>query len=720
MSIDLNSIINAAINRDGSSASGQTMVVSNHLAQMKLFGIRKGIEFYPLQDDEADTRKKFIQDLFLYNRVDLFLDAIWDLYLGKGDVLFYLRPAGNTYEISWYSRDEFRAYYKPGGRELDRVIITYSYQQQAPNAIGEVERWIRLVITETEIRKSDLDRKPEMEGLMSSPTDMVVQNSLRFIPCVVVSNNARRPGQYGTSEFHWLKDQIEAHDSMMTSITTNIEFFANPTLVSTRSLGEITEAVDQSGPVKPTMASKAGFSSASRPSTAFKDLNYYKQKGGIKVKRVIGGVGADERIGYIVPDPISGDANRYAAQYREEIRTALGGVDETGINTGATAFEIKSLYGRAAATAAKKALAIYDYGLCKIFEMAVFAEEELFREGFAQAIKWDAEKNGPIPDYVIDAHIDGNEKTKPKGVPPGVIGLRPNGDRTVKWRFTGPVFEDSPQDKLNLSIIGRNMAEEGVNTTEVFKTLYPEKTEKEIEAMLGGVPFRRVNSIGTVLNQILQLISSMGAIPDPENPELPIVARYNLTPLIEKVLTALFEELNHGRRYDPASIVNAPTPNFIGSTGLQPSLPPGAQPNSPMDAQQWSGAGTNAYGMVNAPVAAGGTIPIAASSGVVPPELYAASPGNLPPGPGGNGATAQQGSRYPEFSSYLPVPGGTVSGPTATPTPAVPAIGATYGGQQYGDADLARQPGILEQLFPTFSAAVRPKKRSPAKRGDKK
>ena len=48
----------------------------------------------------------------------------------------------------------------------------------------------------------------------------------------------------------------------------------------------------------------------------------------------------------MTPDPISGDMNRYALR-REEIRTALGGVDEISISAGATATEIKGLMGRA-------------------------------------------------------------------------------------------------------------------------------------------------------------------------------------------------------------------------------------------------------------------------------------------------------------------------------------------------------------------------------------
>ena len=73
--------------------------------------------------------------------------------------------------------------------------------------------------------------------------------------------------------------------------------------------------------------------------------------GGMKVPRIIANIESTDRAQYLTPDAVSGDQNLYARQYREEIRTALGGVDELGITAGATAYEIKSLYGRAATSA---------------------------------------------------------------------------------------------------------------------------------------------------------------------------------------------------------------------------------------------------------------------------------------------------------------------------------------------------------------------------------
>ena len=51
-----------------------------------------------------------------------------------------------------------------------------------------------------------------------------------------------------------------------------------------------------------------------------------------------------------------------------------------------TAYEIKTLYGRVAATAEKKAKALFTYGLCRLFGIMISHEEEMFRKSFAVAI----------------------------------------------------------------------------------------------------------------------------------------------------------------------------------------------------------------------------------------------------------------------------------------------------------------------------------------------
>ena len=45
-----------------------------------------------------------------------------------------------------------------------------------------------------------------------------------------------------------------------------------------------------------------------------------------------------------------------------------------------------------------------------------------------------------------------DEALETQEIPDCVVGLAPDGDRTVLWRWMGPVYEDTAQDKLNQSI----------------------------------------------------------------------------------------------------------------------------------------------------------------------------------------------------------------------------------------------------------------------------
>ena len=46
----LEAILKAVVTRDGTGPA-DTMLVNAHLSQMRMFGIRQGVEFYPAQDN---------------------------------------------------------------------------------------------------------------------------------------------------------------------------------------------------------------------------------------------------------------------------------------------------------------------------------------------------------------------------------------------------------------------------------------------------------------------------------------------------------------------------------------------------------------------------------------------------------------------------------------------------------------------------------------------
>ena len=93
-------------------------------------------------------------------------------------------------------------------------------------------------------------------------------------------------------------------------------------------------------------------------------------------------------------------------------------------------------------------------------------------------------------------------------IPDGVVGLAPDGDRTVLWRWMGPVYEDTAQDKLNQSIFTRNLQELGVDSIEALKYLFPSKTDDEIAGMLSGFPFRMVGEVQRAYSSFIDLNKS--------------------------------------------------------------------------------------------------------------------------------------------------------------------------------------------------------------------
>ena len=282
----------------------------------------------------------------------------------------------------------------------------------------------------------------------------------------------------------------------------------------------------------------------------------------------------------MTPDAVSGDQNMYVKQYRSEIRLALGGVDDIDIGTAQTAYEIKTLYGRVAATAEKKARALFTYGLCKLFAMMIFTEEDMFRRSFAAAMGFE-EPEMPLPeDYEdVEEFEKDNEKYFKKyekfveqrdetlratldggDIPPGVTGLIPDGNTKIAWRWMGEVFEESTDDILNNSIVVRNLQELGVDSIEALKYLFPGKTDEERAAMLSGYPFRMVQQTQQSINSFIGLLGNLYQLPHPQMPDKPLASDPNLdlTGFLYRSLEFLRKELSYSGRYKPDSSSSSP------------------------------------------------------------------------------------------------------------------------------------------------------------------
>jgi len=722
----LKEIVDSYLEKDG-GANIDTGIVASHIAQMKLFGIRQGVEFFPSQDNFGNQRKDFIDRVLKYNRMDTRLDSIWEYFLCDGQGLFYIRPTESNYRLYFFRQHEYRSYYGING-ELEEVIIIYSYKVRQGTGFSDgvnitnisgtaitgpqgAKRYIKLSIKDKVIEEthSEGEISFDLPSYNVPGRTQTFKNTLGFIPCVEIFNSPKGFSNEGVGEFDALANHIVTHDEMVRTMRKNVQFFGNPTLLSSRPKTDLMESGSDSTVQRPSIAANSGFTGLGALSQSrFKsDPLSRGMDGQIRVPRVIANLEPNDRVGYIVPDAITGDQNNFARQYREEIRTALGGVDDLSISAGITATEYKSLFGRVSATAKKKANAIYTYGICRCLELIIYQEERLFRDTLAASsgIEKPIEPSENASKAEIDlyeASLKGfEEKVKQimkacvetQYIPTGVMGLIPDGDLTMLWRWLGPVYEDSTQDILNNSIVVRNLQELGVDSIEALKYLFPSKTDEERAAMLSGFPFRMVNELQGAYSAFAKLVGGMMQTPHPQSPDLPMAAdpRLDLTPYLYRTLEALQKEMSYAGRYRPIDPTDEPSTNRSSTKQLRSST-------------SASSSGTELPGTDQLP--GGYQLPPSGASSTyqLPIKPYSVRPpipiGSTPEQPMGIGI--QQSSGSAERTSPIPVPGSTLGSDANIRPGQLRSDVQRPSYAQLGDADLVSQPGILSQLFPNF------------------
>ena len=359
----------------------------------------------------------------------------------------------------------------------------------------------------------------------------------------------------------------------------------------------------------------------------------------------------------------------------------------------------------------------------------IFQEEQIFRKTLAQAssIKY--------PELPVDETPESMEKynkqkatyekklqkaidlaRETKEIPDGVLGLAPDGDRTVAWRWMGPVYEDTAQDKVQQSIFCRNLQELGVDSIEALKYLFPSKTDDEVAGMLSGFPFRMVGQVQRAYSQFLDLINQEMRTPHPQQPDIPMAAdpRLDLTPFLYRTLESLQKEVTYAGRYrnaDPIGTptISDPTANLRGSSFTNSSSSSSSGDDSSVGS---TSAGSGGTSTTSASPDGYNTSPIRPYTVKPPEQPIGSSSGESIQG------RIQPGGRAPEFTSANPLPGSTVSSDTRV-RPSELQFPTSSLIQQSGSADIAaferEQPGILEQLFPNFAGNQRPA--TPRKRG---
>jgi len=706
------------------------MVVLSHIQQMILYMVKKGLTFY-CEQDTFKSRSRFLEDLIALNRLDIRFPSIIRNFLIDGCGLFYFRPDEKLkYQIYFFNKNQYRVYHDVNGA-VEEVVILYSYRVKnnnlglPSNTYGQNKRYVRLAITAEEIKESESDSELSFEldpGNVLSPIKSR-RNTLGFVPAVEVLNKPNASGTEGEGEFDPFMEQIVLHDQIIRNVAKNIEFFGNPTLISSRPRSDLVEANDAQNTFRPTISSQSGFAGQTTPSTRVSEPFGTAMGSGLRVPRIIANIEPSDRVGYMTPDPVSGDMNRYALLLREEIRTALGGVDEISISAGATATEIKGLTGRAQATALRKNKSFLTYGFCRLLEMILYHQEEIFRESFivASGMKVPTPPKEETPENLekyqaslnrFDRKVDEAIRTAiEKGkVPNGVVGLPEDGDREVTYRFQGDVYEDTAYDINQKSIVVRNLQELGVDSVEALKFLFPEKTDNERAEMLQGFPFRMVQQTQAAMQQFLVLLSQMLQSPHPLAPDQPLAAdpRLNITPLLYRTFDHLAEELTYSGSYEPADPSFDPEPGLPGGSP-DGNLRPGLNRLSPMGAPTSSYPG-GSFGTYSPLAAAGNTNygpyyqqPVQpVSVAVLPEQSLGSSDGFL-----GAGADPGQLS-IPQPDSVVAQPGaydGAYTDQSAFTGPALGLPGTA------GSADIAYQRLTDPNFLAGFYGTNQPKQR---------
>lgn len=638
----LESLIKSTLDKNAASG-GESSIVAMHCQQMREYGIRGGnIEFFPLQDSESGDkppvrlrdRKKFISDIWHHNQLANSLNHIMDTFVCRGEILWFFLPdpeTPNNYYIDFFHGGlndldpEFKVYYSSGGREIEKAIIVYSYEIEQQGMTPQ-KRWVRLVVTSETIEMRESHTKPNLEFRIQNselfnnpfptnaltPSGTVYPPSLQtlnsefstlnsfsypnpfkpYIPVVLSKNNSRRSGQQGAGDFAPVAGAIEAHELMLRKIRKNLELFAGPSLVTTRSAKEVLETATKE--VVATWASQNRYvdmygsntSGSTHPADApngtaatpggFIPLDAKHNR---SIASIIGNVQDRERFGYIQPNPITGDMNQYANQYRENIHWTLGGLDPLGLRSGATFGEIRSLFGRIQNTAEQKANGLLTYGLQKVFEICLAHQEILFKEWLFKELTTGTNAE-LFPTLTSPEQLDDStaveiyqigtqppqqpeeEENKKRGRPkketplqPPLItfstspqGMIPGGDRSVSWRYTREVYQLTTQERLQLSIAARNEREDGLSQEWVLRRQYPDLTDEEIQNAMSGFSPRVVNNATGAVISLIQMYQQMLQLAQVGlQPDLFGQITLKLGDMIGEAMLTLDKELSYGR-----------------------------------------------------------------------------------------------------------------------------------------------------------------------------
>ena len=598
----------AVLNRENTGAP--FTIVALHCEQCREWGTRGGnIEISPLQDSTEKSRYNLIDKIWNENQLEQRMDYIMDCFTCRGEILWLVLPDSSMrcgYTIDFYvgglhnPDPQYRVFYKPGGRQIERISICYDYETQGSFNTAQfvntsntqlVKKWVRIDIDgDTITVQENLDQKPDLFSLEQNniafnengqSTKKNYPNSFApFVPVTISRNNQRRLGQQGSDDFTWLQAMIETHDKLVSKSYHNLNLFSNPIFVTSRNQQEVMSNGGNGTPSQTWGSANrfvshdpTGYSTNTQDITNYGEVRYpggRSSVGGLEtsagtIDTIISNAGQDERFGFVQPpSPVGGDHNMWIKQIRELIHWSLGGVDPVGgLTSGSTWGEVKTLFGRVQNMADKKMVSLMQFGLCEIFEKIIYREEMMWKTQFFDYInkvfpnQYPFQKAEQIPDQMCQQFYELNKKSQQPQDPnnpqpqlpvplPKFQGLLPFGDRTINWRYTRDVFQLTTRERLDLSIASRNAREDGLSQEYVLRMQHPDMTDQEIKNVMSGFSPRVVGTVLQSIQQLVQLNGMLMQMPAPQNPQIPWGIALGLPSLIEQGIKTLEKELAYG------------------------------------------------------------------------------------------------------------------------------------------------------------------------------
>jgi hypothetical protein len=491
---------------------GTTLVVHNHLSQITGFVRGGGVEFLPRIDQDG-LRKSFLDGLAKDNKLRSQINCMVSKLLTAGKILLYLRPIPGSYRIHWYAKEQYECTYDKYGEIQDATII-YGYKRKDQQSGQLKDRWVRARLSAETVEVGESDSKPSFAP-SQVPTEVpqIGPNRLGFVPCIEVLNPTPASPIDGVSDFAAVRDHIEAHDEMTEAIVEAIIFFCQSPILTDRDANEVSEAIGLDNGNGMSPQSSQAWEGHQSPSEAggFRDVlpgGWSMRRKRRRLKRVIGGIDPSEYMfQQLGVSGVSGELVQYTTDYERQLREAMGGILERGIES---ATETRVVYGKVAATARDKQVALFENGLCKLLSMALLAEESRFTASG------------------------------------GMEGLPPQGNREVYYRIA-PMFMESTNETLQKSIVSRNLMRQGVNAKEALKFVFPDKSENELDIMVGsgGLPTEYLEAAMRIMSQLIAMRTQ-----DPMTGlESPVSDPATGLPLYQTLVPFITQSLDYGSQF---------------------------------------------------------------------------------------------------------------------------------------------------------------------------